>query len=74
VQKTIREELSGALVITIAHRLSTILDYDRVLVLGDGQMVEFAEPRTLLQMPNGRFKEMCRRSADWPILSAKLGL
>ncbi|CAE6461261.1 unnamed protein product [Rhizoctonia solani] len=32
IQRTIREEMSDALVITIAHRLKTIIDYDRVLL------------------------------------------
>ncbi|KAF7311117.1 P-loop containing nucleoside triphosphate hydrolase protein [Mycena chlorophos] len=46
IQKTIREELSGAIVITIAHRLRTIMDYDRILVLHDGELVEFERART----------------------------
>ncbi|KAJ7786610.1 pleiotropic drug resistance ABC transporter [Mycena metata] len=70
IQTTIREELSGAIVITIAHRLKTIIDYDRVLVLDDGELVEFGSPRTLLQKTGGIFREMCRKSPDWPLFAA----
>jgi len=65
IQKTIREELSDAIVITIAHRLKTVMDYDRILVLDDGKIVEFGDPRSLLRIPSGAFREMCRKSADW---------
>jgi len=68
IQKTIREELSSAMVITIAHRLKTIIDYDRILVLDGGKVVEFDEPRELLNKPDGVFRAMCRRSVDWPML------
>ncbi|KAK0233579.1 P-loop containing nucleoside triphosphate hydrolase protein [Armillaria fumosa] len=68
IQRTIREELSNAIVITIAHRLKTIIDYDRILVLDQGEIVEFGKPRELLQKVGGTFKEMCKRSPDWPSL------
>ncbi|KAF8921944.1 pleiotropic drug resistance ABC transporter [Mucidula mucida] len=64
IQRTIREELSGAIVITIAHRLKTIIDYDRILVLDQGELVEFGTPKDLLRA-GGLFREMCRRSPDW---------
>ncbi|KAF8808123.1 pleiotropic drug resistance ABC transporter [Phlegmacium glaucopus] len=67
IQKTIREELANAIVITIAHRLKTVMDYDRILVLDEGNIVEFDAPWVLVQTPNGAFREMCRNSADWPL-------
>ncbi|KAK7058500.1 hypothetical protein VNI00_002134 [Paramarasmius palmivorus] len=74
IQRTIREELSGAIVITIAHRLKTIIDYDRILVLNDsgegGRVAEFGSPRELLLRSGGIFKEMCRQSPDWPMFAA----
>ncbi|GLB35831.1 putative ABC transporter transmembrane region [Lyophyllum shimeji] len=69
IQKTIREEFSNAIVITIAHRLKTIVDYDRVLVLDDGEIVEFGPPGELLRTAGGPFREMCRQSADWVLLA-----
>ncbi|TFK41840.1 pleiotropic drug resistance ABC transporter [Crucibulum laeve] len=72
IQKTIREELSGAIVITIAHRLKTVMDYDRILVLDNGEIAEFAEPRVLLRRSGGSFREMCQRSADWSLFLSML--
>ncbi|KAJ1310995.1 hypothetical protein OPQ81_009503 [Rhizoctonia solani] len=69
IQRTIREEMSDALVITIAHRLKTIIDYDRVLVLDHGKVVEFDTPLKLMQNEGGIFRAMCERSADWVELS-----
>ncbi|KAH8100998.1 P-loop containing nucleoside triphosphate hydrolase protein [Cristinia sonorae] len=68
IQRTIREEFKGSIVITIAHRLRTVLDYDRILVLGGGEILEFDSPKTLLNKSGGVFREMCKASADWPML------
>ncbi|KAJ6520112.1 P-loop containing nucleoside triphosphate hydrolase protein [Mycena sanguinolenta] len=70
IQQTIREELTGPIVITIAHRLKTIMDYDRILVLDDGKLLEFGSPKVLLQNAGGIFREMCRKSPDWPLFAA----
>jgi ABC-type transport system involved in cytochrome bd biosynthesis fused ATPase/permease subunit len=45
------------------------MDYDRILVLDQGKVVEFDKPEVLLAMRNGFFREMCRKSADWPIFA-----
>jgi len=65
IQKTIREEFSGSMVLTIAHRLRTIIDYDKILVLDKGEVVEFDSPAVLIEREGGIFAEMCRQSADW---------
>ena len=54
IQETIRSKFKDCTVITIAHRVNTIIDYDRVLVLDDGKVVEFDQPEKLLQN-GGRF-------------------
>lgn len=36
-------------VIAITHKLDSILDFDKVAVLDAGQLVEFDEPRALLE-------------------------
>lgn len=40
IQSVLREELKGSTLITIAHRLRTIIDYDRVIVMGGGEILE----------------------------------
>ncbi|KAI0687745.1 P-loop containing nucleoside triphosphate hydrolase protein [Cytidiella melzeri] len=70
IQQTIRESFVESIVITIAHRLKTVLDYDRILVLGGGEILEFDSPRNLLEKQGGVFRDMCRASAEWPMLQA----
>ena len=51
LQQMVREELHTCTVITIAHRLATIMDYDFILVLDKGKVIEFDEPWCLLNNP-----------------------
>ncbi|KAL2758487.1 hypothetical protein ACRALDRAFT_1075065 [Sodiomyces alcalophilus JCM 7366] len=50
VQAKLKSPLfSNRTVITIAHRIDTVLDYDRILSLERGRVVEFGPPADLLQ-------------------------
>lgn len=49
--KTIREEFDGSTIITIAHRIRTVVDFDKILVMDSGSLVEYASPYELLQNP-----------------------
>lgn len=40
IQKLIRSEFADSTIIAIAHRLRTIVDYDRVIVMGGGEVLE----------------------------------
>ncbi len=62
IQETIRELQST--IITIAHRLQTIVDYDKVLVLDRGEVVEFGHPHDLLTKKDGTFRSMCETSGE----------
>ena len=47
-------------IITIAHRLNTVLDYDRILVLKDGNVAEMDSPKQLMQTEGSIFRGMCQ--------------
>ncbi|KAJ7208590.1 hypothetical protein GGX14DRAFT_551298 [Mycena pura] len=70
IQKTIREEFTESLLITVAHRLKTIIDYDRLVVLDHGKVVEFDTPYRLLQREDGVFRGMCLKSGSFGELDA----
>ncbi|KAF2823699.1 hypothetical protein CC86DRAFT_327552 [Ophiobolus disseminans] len=62
IQETIR--LIKNTTITIAHRLQTIIDYDKVLVLDKGTVIEFGDPYDLVTQDGGSFKAMCETTGE----------
>ncbi|EGX88534.1 ABC bile acid transporter, putative [Cordyceps militaris CM01] len=63
VQSVIRQEFSQSTIIVVAHRLLTVADFDRVLVMRDGEVVEFGPPATLMAR-RGLFWDMVQKSGD----------
>jgi ABC-type multidrug transport system fused ATPase/permease subunit len=62
IQRTIREGFAGCTVLTIAHRINTIMDSDKILVMKDGLVEEFAPPQELLQNEASTFSEIVRQA------------
>nr|KAJ3412102.1 hypothetical protein HK105_002440 [Polyrhizophydium stewartii] len=58
IQKCLREDFGDSTILTIAHRLNTIADYDRVMVLSAGEIVEFDTPQALVAKEGGVFRSM----------------
>lgn len=48
MQALLRDEFASKTLLTIAHRLLTVADYDSILVLGAGRLLEQGAPATLL--------------------------
>jgi len=63
IQETLRA-VKDSTIITIAHRLQTIIDYDKVLVLDKGEVIEFDTPWGLLLKEKSIFRGMCEMSGD----------
>ncbi|XP_058450018.1 ATP-binding cassette sub-family C member Sur isoform X2 [Malaya genurostris] len=55
----------GRTVITIAHRLHSLFDYDRVIVLDHGSIVEDGNPRVLRKKSDSKFAAMLKASTDY---------
>ncbi|KAH8201470.1 hypothetical protein TruAng_004394 [Truncatella angustata] len=66
IQASIRKEFQDCTLIVIAHRLSTVADFDRILVLSDGNMAEYGTPKELWELGKGVgvFRDMCENSGD----------
>lgn len=60
IQATIRNEFADCTILTIAHRLNTVMDYDRVMVLDRGHIVECASPRDLLKDDTSVFYSLAK--------------
>lgn len=48
IQKTLKIRFKDYTIVTIAHRLNTIADYDNVIVMDKGRIVEMGTPFQLL--------------------------
>lgn len=63
IQRSIREEFDQSTLLVIAHRLSTIADFDRILVMGEGRVLEYDSPKRLYEA-KGVFWDMCNSSGE----------
>jgi ABC-type multidrug transport system fused ATPase/permease subunit len=63
IQKAITELLNDSTFITIAHRIKTIINYDKIIILDNGQIVDFDTPKKLLNDKKGLFYELYSKSA-----------
>lgn len=69
IQKTIREEFSHSTILTIAHRLRSIIDYDKILVMDAGKVVEYDDPYILIANKESLFYSMCENSGELDTLT-----
>ena len=44
--------------IIVAQRLDTVLDSDKIVVMGDGEVIEYGKPSDLLKINNGQLRTM----------------
>ncbi|KAK8867921.1 P-loop containing nucleoside triphosphate hydrolase protein [Apiospora arundinis] len=67
IQEVLRKDLNehgrDRTLVTIAHRLKTIIDYDRVVVLSAGNVIENGSPRELYKA-RGSFYDMMKHSGE----------
>ncbi|KAF8583290.1 P-loop containing nucleoside triphosphate hydrolase protein [Ramaria rubella] len=71
IGKTIRQEFAESTIVTIAHRLRTVVDYNRVMLLDEGRIVELDSPTVLLSDPNSRFYSLCKATGKTEFAALK---
>nr|KAI8765064.1 multidrug resistance-associated protein 1-like [Biomphalaria glabrata] len=64
IQRTISTAFHDCTVLTIAHRVNTLLDYNRIMVLHNGQIIEFDSPKTLLAQSNSHLSSILNKSGQ----------
>ena len=62
ILKAIDNYLKGSTIITIAHRIKTIINYDKILVLDNGTIIEYDTPQNLLNNKNSEFYSLYVKS------------
>ena len=65
IEKEIRDitdqRFQGCTMFIIAHRIQSVMKCDKILVMGDGKVLEFDAPEVLLSDPNTEFSKICQR-------------
>ncbi|KAF2462905.1 putative ABC multidrug transporter [Lindgomyces ingoldianus] len=64
MQEIIRSEYRGYTVIAVSHRLDMIMDFDRVVVMDAGEIVEIGNPVELAEEVGTRFGDLVRAAKD----------
>ena len=57
LQQALQESYQDGTILAVAHRLDTVIDYDYILVLGHGEVLEFGSPAELLAKDDDGSKE-----------------
>ena len=64
LQQALQETYHDGTILAVAHRLDTVIDYDFILVLGHGEVLEFGSPADLIAKENGLFARMVTDTGD----------
>ena len=65
IQAALDTLMQGRTVIAVAHRLSTLRNFDRIVVMDGGRVVDGGSPRELASRP-GPFRDLLRRQEELP--------
>ncbi|KAL2845281.1 P-loop containing nucleoside triphosphate hydrolase protein [Aspergillus pseudoustus] len=60
MQRIIQTEFRNYTVIAVSHRLEMVIDFDTVVVMDQGSVVEVGNPGVLKEVPGSRFGELVR--------------
>eukprot|EP00238_Polyblepharides_amylifera_P010165 CAMPEP_0196593128 /NCGR_PEP_ID=MMETSP1081-20130531/74750_1 /TAXON_ID=36882 /ORGANISM="Pyramimonas amylifera, Strain CCMP720" /LENGTH=499 /DNA_ID=CAMNT_0041917015 /DNA_START=203 /DNA_END=1702 /DNA_ORIENTATION=+ len=72
IQTTLRSEFRKVTLLTVAHRLNTVMDYDRIVVMGNGKVVEEDNPLALLKNTHGELANLVNSLGEQASTKLKL--
>ncbi|KAI8395666.1 hypothetical protein FOFC_21196 [Fusarium oxysporum] len=58
LRQTVFDTFPDSTVLCVTHQVATIVEFDIVLVLDDGKIVEQGDPKELLRQPTSRFAQL----------------
>ena len=64
IQNVMRTAFTDATVLTIAHRLETIIFYDKIAVISEGKIAEYATPKELLSNKDSAFFKLVNEMGE----------
>ncbi|KAH8884193.1 P-loop containing nucleoside triphosphate hydrolase protein [Thozetella sp. PMI_491] len=64
INDVMKRAFEGSTVLTIAHHIASVIDYDRILVLDQGSVVEFDKPQNLLGNPDSIFSQLAGEASS----------
>ena len=64
IQRSMREEFANTTLLVVAHRLSTMADFDRMLVMKDGNAEGFGSPKERMEKDDEVFKGLVAQSGE----------
>jgi ATP-binding cassette, subfamily C (CFTR/MRP), member 4 len=64
LQEALQKSFHQATIVSVAHRLDTVIDYDYILVLGAGRVLEFGSPAELVDKEGGHFASMINDTGE----------
>ncbi|KAF9893611.1 hypothetical protein FE257_010923 [Aspergillus nanangensis] len=74
IQLSLRSEFrpGSTTLLVVAHRLSTVVDFDKIIVLGAGKVLECGSPLDLIRKKGGVFRGMVEEDAEADALTKKI--
>jgi ABC-type multidrug transport system fused ATPase/permease subunit len=64
MQEIIKAEFRNYTVVAVSHRLEMIMDFDRVVVMDTGEIVEIGNPQILAKQEGTRFGDLVRAGSQ----------
>ena len=58
IQEMLKKVFEKSTVLTIAHRINTVLSCHKIMVLEEGEVLEFDDPKTLTEDPYSNFSQI----------------